>query len=194
MRTRYIAACWLKLEKRCLLVMHERSPRTWHCGIPDVFGVNANRFTFEIEIKRSMSDFRANSKKRHIQHGRFSDNGLVAAKHLEMAPKQFWFLVTEDMVEKCKNELPDYAGLMTIRRGFQIEVVKQAPINSMSKKISLKEGLVVMRNAGAQIVSMMDRVSSHGWENDLFCLDDFHHKSAAEYPELYPLGYSNFQI
>lgn len=187
------AAQWLKYEKRCALVLCERSPRSWHAGQPDVLGILQSRYLLEIEIKRSLSDFRANAKKRHIQN-RFSQDDGISKVFREMAPKQFWFMVPENLVEKVLPELPDYAGLMTEGGGSKwAKVVRPSPTNAESKKLSLKECSELMRNAGNQIISIMQENSYKSkWRDcvmDSTGMDEFFVTRYGAEPD-----YSNFQI
>lgn len=147
------AALWLRMEKDCPIVLMERSPRYGH-GKPDVLGITNARFMLEIEIKRSLSDFRANAAKHHVRN---RDAGIA---NLEQWPKQFWFLVPPDLVDKVEPELPEWAGLLTIKdrrsAGWYTDVfaIKKAPINHKSKKLSLKDGLKMLRVVGNEVFSL----------------------------------------
>lgn len=186
----YHAARWLKWEKRCQLVMTERSPRCWFAGEPDVIGVNPSRFIFEIEVKRSMSDFRANQNKRHMQN-RFSNDPETAARYTAKAPKQFWFLVPPKLVQKVEPELPDFAGLMTLH-GSQIQVIRKSPVNNKSEKLTLMECAKLMQCAGNMIISMMAyrRADRSG---DPHAMDEFYANDLPRYDKQ-PFEYLNFQI
>lgn len=186
----YHAARWLKWEKDCALVMLERSPRPM-AGQPDVFGVTRARYALEIEVKRSVSDFRANAKKYHILN-RCSTVPEVAARFAARAPKQFWFLVPPKLVSKIEGEVPDYAGLLTLT-GVQIQVVKKSPSNNLSERLSLKECAKLMNCAGNMIISLMasartnlDRLDCHG-------MDYFYANDLPRYSKQ-PTEYLNFQI
>jgi hypothetical protein len=123
---------WLRFEKQCPIVLFERSPRI-HWGRPDVLGVSKDRFLMEIEVKRSMSDFRANREKIHVANR----NHI-----LKRWPRLYWFLVPRGLVDKVTPELPDYAGLLTepsCLTTFDIELVRKAKPNPDSKRLSIKE-------------------------------------------------------
>lgn len=130
---------WLTLERNCITVLTERSPR-WGHGQPDVLGVTKNRYLVEIEVKVSMADFRNNAKKAH-----------VIRRNVKQWPKHFWFLVPDAMVEKCLPELPEWAGLLRSYRGIQ--EVKPAPVNPESKRLSVKEVAVLFRKQTLQLMS-----------------------------------------
>ncbi|TXH59336.1 MAG: hypothetical protein E6Q97_00135 [Desulfurellales bacterium] len=122
---------WLRFEKRCPLVLFERTPRFCVGGRPDVIGVTKDRYLVEVEIKRTLSDFKANQKKRHV---------LIRHLKLEAWPKQFYFMVPHTLVEKVKPLLPDYAGLLFCPDGggyMNVEVA--AKLNRASRRLSIIE-------------------------------------------------------
>jgi hypothetical protein len=187
MRLEYLAARWLKWEKQCQLVMYERSP-----GQPDVIGVNKNRFLLEVEVKRSMSDFRANQKKLHFLN-RFSSNVELSDLYTRKAPKQFWFMVPENLVSKIEKELPEFAGLMTADSRTAV-VVKPSPTNHLSEKLTIKECVKLMNCAGNQMISLMHSVDSirERWMcSDPHFMDDFYYN---DLPRHGGPSYQNFQI
>lgn len=146
------ALAWLRYEQRCFLVATERRPfGEWHHGRPDVIGVNIKRLMTEIEIKISVADFRANQKKRCVKN---------RALFLESAPRQFYFLVPPELVEKVQPELPDYAGLMTIgQRGFSdgckdVQVIKPAPVNKASRKLTVRQIYDMAKHQSGTLCSM----------------------------------------
>lgn len=190
----YRAARWLKFEKRCTLVMCERSPRTWWAGEPDVIGINPSRFLFEIEVKRTMADFRANQKKRHMQN-RFSLEMEIAKQYSRKAPKHFWFLVPEKLADKALAEVPDFAGLMIPKGGYELTVVKKSPANNDSEKLSLLECGKLLQCAGNQIISMMAKVKgmTGHFTIDPHAMDDFYTYTVPKYSNQ-PCQYLNFQI
>jgi len=133
-----MAMRWLWLDRKCKIVLEQRSPRYW-TGHPDVIGVTTSRHLLEIEIKRSVSDFRADAFKHHR---------LPATRqfHIAEQPRQFYYLAPRDLIEKILPILPTWAGLMKPDGGgYSAEVVKVAPVNAASKKLSLKECVKLAR-------------------------------------------------
>jgi hypothetical protein len=122
------AADWLRFQKRCQFVLFERNPR-YQIGSPDVLGITRNRYLFEIEIKRSLSDFKANAGKRHV---------VNRENILHLWPKMFWYCVPENLVEKVKPFLPPYAGLLA-PAGYSLCAISQSKTNSASHRLSLSE-------------------------------------------------------
>lgn len=130
-----LAVEWLRFEKRCVLVMTERSPREWHCGRPDALGILPSRHMIEIEIKRTLSDFRSNAMKDCI------------GRRITMPwqfPRQFYFLVPYHLSNRVGFELPAWAGLMRAPDSEsvqQISVMVKSPINDSAKRLTLIESV-----------------------------------------------------
>ena len=127
-----LALRWLRFEKNCPIAMRERTPR--YCtGQPDVLGITKHRYLLEVEIKRSVSDFRANEDKRHVKNRDI---------YISKWPKQFWFCVPADLADRVMPLLPEYAGLLRAPRDDErpiIHCVKHAPVNQASERLTIKE-------------------------------------------------------
>lgn len=120
---------WLWLEKKCLVVLQERTPVSM-MGQPDVLGITPGRYMVEVEIKRSASDFRADFRKTHRVNRQF---------YIKNQPRQFYYMMDRNLSEKLLPEIPDWAGLMTCDTVYNAEVIKSAPVNKESKKLNLKQ-------------------------------------------------------
>lgn len=131
MNLEILAMRWLWLEKNCHYITRERTPRSGH-GQPDVLGMTKARYLIEVEIKRSMSDFRADSKK----WSRLSRESSVA--NTKLFPKFFFYCAEIKLAEKMVPEIPQWAGLLAFD-GFRPCVLLNAPENECSKKVSFKE-------------------------------------------------------
>lgn len=143
------AVRWLQFYKRCPIVIQERTPM-FNVGRPDVLGVTKARFLIEIEVKRSLSDFRANRNKGH-----------VANRHLNLHrwPKQFYFLVPQELSERVLPEIPEWAGL-AIDKGCGFEVLKTSPTNKDAKKLSVRGCVELAHLMGNEIVSLREQLQS----------------------------------
>lgn len=128
MTPEYSALRWLRYEKRCTLVVFERSP-LYNGAKPDVFGVLPSRLTVEIEIKRTLSDFKANSEKRCVRNREF---------YLECWPSYFYFLIPKKLTEKVVPLLPEWSGLMWWEY-CTTTVVRKAPRNLQAKRLTIKQ-------------------------------------------------------
>lgn len=154
------ALYWLRFVKRCPLVLFERVPRSYCYSRPDVIGVTRSRYMVEIEIKRSMSDFRNNSKKRHVQ---------ARESILTRWPRWFYFGVPDSMVEKVVSECPEWAGVIRLDEtpNGATGVVKSAPKNDRSSKLTILECARLMENLGNQIVTAEIRLDAMRNRTDL---------------------------
>lgn len=146
MRLETRALHWLLYKGGCHYAVCERSPRPI-TGEPDVLGVKAGRRMVEIEIKRSVSDFRANAKKRHVVNRDI---------YIDRWPYQFYFLVPLALKNKVLPILPSWAGLMT-DESFYVQIEKVAPINKLSKRLTVKECLRLARNLANHSASVEQR-------------------------------------
>lgn len=115
------------------------TPRNWfEC---DVFGVTKAGYFHEFEIKRTLSDFRADAHKacRHLQrvNGRWTHVESPQTKHEKLAcrsadgPCQFWYVLPAGLVPEC--DVPEWAGLREFNPKIQqaycgaIKTVRKAP-------------------------------------------------------------------
>lgn len=121
------------------IVMPNFTPPRWYeC---DFFRVTRAGFFYEYEIKLSRSDFLADRKK---HDAKFSRNGWPPhrwsePKYLALGagdtdgPVCFHYVVPESLTTKIISDLPEWAGLIEMRRSLR--VVKKAP-RLHSKKVS----------------------------------------------------------
>lgn len=129
------AFAYLRHIRRCPIVLFERTPRPCEWSDrPDAIGVTPARYLIEIEVKRSLADFRANAKKRHVENRQHC---------LKRWPKQFYFLTPISIHQRVLAELPEWAGLLAFDNMTQhyVEVIRQAPVNRESRKLTFKEAV-----------------------------------------------------
>lgn len=147
-----MAMRWLRWKKNCVLVLTERSTREWACGRPDVLGITCARYMIEVEVKRTIQDFRADSKKR-----------CRTTRHLypEYSPKLFYYAVPPELVS-LETELPAWAGLLSVpeRRSWGLEVIRAAPVNQESRKLTVKECLRIAHLMSNEIISAHEHTES----------------------------------
>jgi len=124
------ATCWLVNQKRCMLVTQELSPRSNYCGEPDAYGVTAARYAIEVEVKRSMSDFYADRRKRSRRNREFFPQWF---------PKFFYYLVPNEISKQATAALPEWAGLLSLGSYGVVDVLVESPKNKASKRLSIKE-------------------------------------------------------
>lgn len=183
MNLELLAMRWLRWEKRCIIVITERSPRANCCGEPDVLGITKDRYMYEIEVKRSLADFRADMKK---PSRRFRDEDWRKPKY----PKQFYYLLPHNLAPKVDGELPDWAGLMAGPGPddvWQVKVLKTSPVWKPSLKLTPKECSYLVLKMANQIMSLAEANSILRTRH---ISDDGNSPYISEYCPFHP----NFQI
>lgn len=169
MTLEFLAMEFLTSEKRCEIILFERSPRAGSCGDPDVLGVNPRRFIYEIEVKRSLSDFRANARK---PFHALRNAGMDASRY----PKLYWFLTPPELSDRAKTILPSWAGLL---RGpaqgeyGNLKTVVEAPVNAASKRLSTSECVRLVRCMRNQLRSYAEIIASRTAQNSKWLEQDF---------------------
>lgn len=150
---------WLWLEQKCLIVLQERTPK-YGMGQPDVIGVTPGRYLTEIEIKRSLSDFKSDFKKPHrvVRMARNPRTGEEwegmhsATNH----PRLFYYLTDQVLAEKIKDLIPEWAGQMVLLNDEHhynvISIIKRAPINKDSTPLNLKQCARLARQMTAHMM------------------------------------------
>lgn len=121
---------WLRFYQRCPIAITERSPLCVGGSRPDVIGVTKTRHIIEVEVKRTVSDFRANAKKWHVRH---RDN------FIHQWPRLFYFLVPPELAEKVLPEVPEWAGLITPAARFgDMNTLKRPIPNRHAPKLHVR--------------------------------------------------------
>ncbi len=113
-------------------------------GEQDMLAVTRSGYAWEFEIKISHADFRADFKKR-TGYGRnavYKHRLLREPVRDDLVPRQFWFVVPEELVEVVQPELPDHAGLLGCkRRAVHLHPwlwrVRQAPTIDHARKLEI---------------------------------------------------------
>ena len=162
MSLEFLALSWLRFEKKCPYALFQRSPR-YKLGLPDVLAITHAGYPLEIEIKRSVQDFRADFKKPHRQARQDPETPQ------DIYPKQFWYLVPADLVKVIQNILPPWAGLLRGPREGEIQQiysVVMAPVNSVSRKLSVKEMLALGHCMSNQIYSQALALRNNRWRSE----------------------------
>lgn len=174
---------WLRFEKRCLFVINERSP-LYTGGNPDVLGVSRARESTEVEIKRSMADFRRNKEKNCIK---------LRDTWISRWPKQFYFAVPENLSEKVLAELPEWAGLLSVDHA--VTCVKRAPANKAAKKLTIKQCAHFAELMANQIMAQAQSIE--GFQDRFFCdsnMDELYKNGWWTKSGERVTSYTNFQI
>lgn len=111
----------------------------------DLFIVKPSMYCAEVEIKMSVSDFKADFKKSHAHKDRYN------------RIKEFWYCVPHYIKDKIMPLLPESAGLMVVYVdedhhkyqgvGTYIRTEKQPVVNKGARKITEKELIILQRLA-----------------------------------------------
>lgn len=144
MNLELMAMRWLRFERRHVIVIKERSPRAWPCGRPDILGITTARHLTEIEIKRTVADFKADAVKPTRRSREF---------YLSKMPKLFYYLVPISIADKVAPLVPAWAGLLKAGENGVVYVVKEAPRNEHSKRLTVKECARLVLMVSNQIIS-----------------------------------------
>jgi len=113
------AQWWLfqKFQKASAIIVPNYTPYHWReC---DVWRVTDTGYTHEYEIKVSLSDFHADSKKMW-KH-------MALQKGHKYAPSMFWYAAPQGLIPH--GALPEYAGLIELgcSAGMEVQIIKTAP-------------------------------------------------------------------
>lgn len=148
------SACeFLRYEQGCYLLAWERSP--WEHHKPDLMGVERGRRVLEIEIKRSLADFKADAKKRIWDYRKMG----------KAVPFKFWYLVPPELVEEILPMVPDGLGLLTVgprlSRGGNAEIIvaSNAKANRKACVLRLKDMVNMARDQSGTLVSAVSRLA-----------------------------------
>lgn len=89
----------------------------------DFFIFKQSQYTYEIEVKTSRSDFLADFKKLEKHRKLSTGTGYI--------PNRFYYAVPEGLISK--DEIPEYSGLLYVKKDEVIKV-KEAPIINKEKE------------------------------------------------------------
>ena len=92
-------------------------------GEADLISITRSGYIHEYEIKRTLSDFRADFKNKPSKH-----DAIKSRDPKRYSPAYFWSAIDEEVIEKC--EVPDYAGLIKIQNlhgHYFMRIIKEAP-------------------------------------------------------------------
>ena len=158
-------ACYFRYIRQYPIVSFERSLKGLYN--PDVLAVTKDRRLIEAEVKISTQDMKNDAKKRIWNIREHSPN-------LYTIPYQFYYAVPYTMKDKAleiistwknENKLCGNTGLIGIIEkdnniGFKdAVVVKKAPINKNSPKLSVKQVIQMVKNQSGSLCSAMKMIA-----------------------------------
>jgi len=100
------------------------------CGYyeADILALTPAMICTEVEIKISVSDFKADFKKKHKHYRMQNHSENVNWK----TPNRFFYACPKGMLN-VSHEIPNYAGLLWVNERGVVELVKQAPVLHKNK-------------------------------------------------------------
>lgn len=153
------ATFFLRHERRCEIVLIDQESVTLPYTRPDVWGVTLSRRTFEVEIKRTVSDFKANEHKPCVVH---------REQFLDRWPFKFFFLVPKDIFDRVQPICPPYAGLIWVDQYGKHEVKKEATANSASAGLKPKHIGKLIKRIGNQMSDFICAgIGSTNWDYEI---------------------------
>lgn len=137
------------------------------CGEADILVVRPSLWGIEIEVKTSLSDFKADFKKaERTTYSGYRYPGkhdqIVNGKPIYVRSgggyyhptdrachncRYFYFAIPEELLEKVLPLLPPYAGLITVSERGWPQIVRKAPINKKAEKYTHQQMAKLYRTA-----------------------------------------------
>jgi hypothetical protein len=108
----------------------------------DLLVVTQCGYAWEIEIKTSLSDLKADGNKKH---GHYSEK-----------IKRLYFAVPEELEEQALKYIPERAGLFVIINKEYVKLIKPAKINTMARKLTDEEIKKVHELAAMRLWSLKE--------------------------------------
>lgn len=121
----------------------------------DILLLTKTGYAMEVEIKVSKHDLKNDKKKWHrkVMHEK---------NHMHRKIARFFYAVPEELKEEALKEIPDAAGLYTVKRGpfgrYIVREVKKCKRNSYAKKWSEKDRYNLARLGALRILNLKKKV------------------------------------
>ncbi len=143
---------WLRYQRGCYIVAWERGPWERYGHKPDLIGVDKTRKCIEIEIKRSVADFKHDSEKKI-----WSARGLWQVAW----PSQFYYFVEPSIVEKVRPMTRDGLGLLTFSQSgkptfagnIEVQIVVPARKQKDAKPLTVLQLWEMVRHQSGSLCS-----------------------------------------
>ena len=124
----------------------------------DLFLIKKSGYVVEVEIKRSKSDFLADFKKDHLHKER---NNKI---------NEFYYAFPIDLVDKCRDLVPENAGIIICqRRSYKnrvhASIERHAKKIKDSRKLTIEEQLKVATLGCMRIFSLKQKLIDYGKDN-----------------------------
>jgi hypothetical protein len=146
---------WLRYQRGCYITAWERSPWEFAHHKPDLIGIDSTRKCIEIEIKRSVADFKNDAEK-----AIWNSRDLFK----QAWPAQFYYFVDPAIVDKVRPFVRDGFGLITLAPESErptiygnrdIQVVKKATKQKDAKPLSVRQLFNMVRHQSGSMAALM---------------------------------------
>ena len=132
---------------------------SWGLGIHecDLLVLRNSGYAVEVEIKRSIYDLKKDFEKRH---------GHIDYKNRIV---EFYYAFPEEMYEKCKELIPENAGIILCKSYFDYKkrfkpkayIKKKGKRNSKAKKMTQKEQQQIVRLGALRIWTLKEKITRY---------------------------------
>ena len=132
---------------------------SWGLGIHecDLLVLRNSGYAVEVEIKRTVYDFKKDFEKRHNHHD--WQNRIV----------EFYYAFPEEIYEKCKDLVPERAGIILCKstydykKRFKVKarIKKKAKRNTKARKMNEKEQYQIVRLGALRIWTLKEKIARY---------------------------------
>lgn len=110
----------------------------------DLLVLTQSQYAWEIEIKTSLSDLKADNNKKH---GHYSNK-----------IKRLYFAVPEELQEEALKHIPERAGLFIVSESMHVRLIKAPKLNMRARKFNAEEINHLYKLAAMRLWSLKERI------------------------------------
>ena len=103
----------------------------------DLMVVKESNYAYEIEIKVSISDLKADKKKKHCH-----DSNRI---------KQLYFAIPLLLLDKAESLIPERAGIYTVDESGRVRLYRKPKINKNARKLNESELIKLVKLSAMRI-------------------------------------------
>jgi len=119
----------------------------------DLMVITKSLYVSEVEIKISVSDLRAESKKQRYKLNGYHNPNFSVCDFL----KHKWFAMPEEMEKQGLELIPKYSGLLCVNEKMGVKIVKK-PEKLSDKKISNEQRTDFLRIGNLKVFTLKNRI------------------------------------
>jgi len=114
----------------------------------DLLVLTPSNIAYEVEIKTSLSDLKADKKKRSVAH---NSNRIT----------RFYFAIPESLIEKSLNHIPEKAGVFSVSNKHYAKLIRPPKINKLAKKFTPQERIKLAELAAMRIWTLKENLYNY---------------------------------